>query len=342
MLEAVLALLLGVHLLLVNVAMIGPLICVWLDWRRSRFGDDVAGRAGHTLARWANWSLTGGVLLGGLLLAARWWQSDDRYFAAVGAVPRSRLWFAGLELLFYFACMGAYVGLWNRWRRWRIGHRLLAVAASTNLLMHFPALFAIIAILSSRPEAAVEPLGAAGYRRMLIDPEVLSHVIHVWVAALAVSGATLMGLGLRMARREQDPAAVGRLVQRGAVVALGATLAQIPLGFWLTTELPASQRQPLLGGDLLATGLFVASLLTALSLMHRLAGIALGDNGPKQIRRAIGVTCVLVLLMVGTRCRTTQRAGALQPAASRAEASVDVPAGRSTELRLRSTAIAVQ
>ena len=342
MLEVILAVLLGVHLLLLDVAMAGPLVCVWLDWRRSRHADGVAGRAGLTLARWANWGLTGGMIVGVVLLGARWWLADDRYFAAVSAIPPSRLWFAAGELLFYFACMGVYLGLWNRWRRWRFVHALLAIAAATNLSIHFPALFTIIAIVSTRPELAAEPLGAEGYRQMLVDSEVLSHVVHLWLAALAVTGAAVMGLGLRLTRYEQDHLACGRLIQRGALLALVATLLQMPVGFWIAMELPEAQRRLLFGGDLLATGLFGASLLIALILMNRLAGIAVGEHEPKQIRRSIGLVCVLVILMVGTRCRTNESARASRTIGPRAAASSDARRGPPAAPHLRLSTVAFQ
>jgi hypothetical protein len=300
-LEVALALLLGVHLLLVDVAMAGPLACVWLEWRATRRSDDVAGRTGLALARLANWALSLGIVAGGVLLAARWLAGDVRYFDAVAAIPPSRLWFAGAELLFYFACMGAYVGLWNRWRGWRLAHRFLAIAAATNLLIHFPALFSIISVVSNRPELLGQPLDSAGFRALLVDGEVLSRVVHVWMASLAVTGAAVMWLTARQARGDADRAAADRLVRHGALLALVPTLAQIPVGFWLTVELPESLRRPLMGGDWLATALFATSLLLALLLMHRLASIALGDQKARHVRSSIALMCGLVLLMVGTR-----------------------------------------
>ena len=70
------AVFMAVHLLLVDVAMIAPLVCVWFEWRENRQADAAAGRAGRTLARWAIYTLLGGILVGGLLLAGRWWVHD--------------------------------------------------------------------------------------------------------------------------------------------------------------------------------------------------------------------------------------------------------------------------
>ncbi len=203
-LEVVLVVLLGVHLLLVDVAMIGPLASVWLDWRSGRTDDATMEQAGLTVARLSSWGLTLGIALGVVLLGARWHMNNGAYLEAVSALPRSRLWFAGFELLFYFACMGAYTGLWRRWRRWRFAHRLLAVAAASNLLMHFPALFVIISVVGQRPELLSHAVDSAEFRRLLIDGEVLSRVVHVWLAATVVTSAVLMALGRRLAAEESQ------------------------------------------------------------------------------------------------------------------------------------------
>ncbi len=288
--------------------MAGPLYCVWLDWRHRRRGDAAADVAGLALARLTNWALTGGIVLGFVLLAARWHSGEGRYATALAAIPRSRLWFGGAELLFFFACMGLYVAFWNRWRRWRPLHALLAVAAATNLLLHFPALFAIISILETRPEMIGQTLDRAGYQRMLLDGEVMARVFHVWFSSAAVSGVVLMQLGLRLRREEALQSGAAWLIRWGAVAALAATALQIPSGFWLTLKLPESARTPLLGGDLLATALFGLSVVVALALMHLLAGVALGNDSPREIRRALVALAALVILMVGTRCRIDARA----------------------------------
>jgi hypothetical protein len=310
--------------------MAGPLACVWLEWRKTRHGDAPAGRAGLALSRWTNWALAGGIALGAVLLAAHWFMRRDSYFAAVRSVPPSRLWFAGAELLFYFACMGAYVSLWNRWHNWRLAHRALAIAAATNLMIHFPALFAIISVASARPELLDQPLGPTGYRQMLVDGEVMSRVVHVWMAALAVTGAVVMGLALGQADEKHDRAAAQQLVRRGATLALVPTLLQVPSGFWLAMEMPEPARDPLLGGTPLATGLFVAALVVALVLVHRLAAIALGDDGPKQVRRSIATMLLLIMLMVATRYRSFGRAASLPaaPMPAAAEAACDLRAAQ--------------
>ncbi len=301
MLQVLLTVLVALHLLLVDVAMVGPLVCVWLEWRDTRYAERAAGRLGKTWAGLVHWTLAGGIVLGCLLLAIRWWMDDRAYFSAVAVIPVGRLWFGLGELLFSFGCMGAYVALWNRWRNHRLMHRALAIAAAANLLMHFPALFTIISVLTTRVDQWGQVLDRAGYQRLLLDTEVVPRVIHVWLAAFAANGVLLMVFGLRLGDDEAQPALRRRLIQRGAWLGLAPTLLQIPAGLWLVLQMPDAARQPLLGGDWLSSGLFLGSLFLALQLIHTLSAIALGDPEPKLIRRSVAILLALVLLMVGTR-----------------------------------------
>jgi hypothetical protein len=307
-LDFLLVALLALHLLLVDVAMAGPLACIWLERQSARAADLAADNLARGLARLAIGALVGGSFLGAILLATRWAIGDHAYFRAVAMIPTSRLWFGLAELLFYLACMLAYVGLWNRLRAWRLLHRMLALAASSNLLLHFPALFVIISVLSRRGTLASETLDRAGYWQLLLDGEVASRVVHVWLSSLAVTGVVLMALALRSKLASDAVAARQGLIQRGAWLALIATLLQLPVGMWVTLEMPESARDSLFGGDLLASSLFGLSLLLVLLLAHTLAATALGDTQPGYVRRSIAVAAMIVLLMVGTRWRTHELA----------------------------------
>lgn len=315
MLDFLLVALLTLHLLLVDVAMAGPLACIWLEWRGARAANLAADNLARNLARLATGALVGGVVLGGILLAIRWATGDRGYFRAVAMIPASRLWFGLAELLFYLACMLAYVGLWDRLRAWRFAHRLLALAASSNLLLHFPALFVIVSVLSRRSAMTNEPLDRAGYWQLLLDGEVASRVVHVWLSSLAVTGVVLMALALRSKLPSDAFGARQGLIQRGAWLALIATLLQLPVGMWVTLEMSEAARESLFGGDLLASSLFGLSLLLVLLLAHTLAAMAQGDSRPGHVRRSVAMAAMIVLLMVGTRWRANELARAVEPAA---------------------------
>jgi hypothetical protein len=293
-------LLLSAHLGMVDLAMAGPLVCIWLEWRQASRGDELAGRMGPILARSSAWALAGGIALGILLLGLRYMAGDPAYFAALGAIPVSRLWFGLAELVFSLGLLGLYAGLWDRFSRRRWWHRILAFGAASNLMIHFPALFIIVSIVSTRLPLAGQTLDAAAYRRMLVDGEVLSRVVHVWLAAFAVAGASLMGLVLRHSRDSQSAAP---LIQRAAVVCLIPSVLQIPTGLWIALEMPEAARAGLLGGDAAATGLFLVAIAVALYWIHAVAAIAFGDCDTRHVRRSILALVLLLVLMVAARSR---------------------------------------
>jgi hypothetical protein len=303
-----LAPLLALHLILTDIAMAGPIFCVWLRRRETRRGEVLAGLVGWRVALWSNAALAAAIVPGVALLAWRWWTEDRVYFAAVDAIPRQRLWFALGELLFYFACMGAYAGLWQRWRDRPVAHGALAVAAASNLLLHFPPLFAIISVLTTRAGALGRQLDASEYRWLLLDGEVLSRVIHVWLGAFAVSGIVVLLLAWRICCQGQVDPAAGGVIRMSGLVALVVTMLQIPSGMWVAMEMPEDTRGRLLGDDFVATALLVLSVLLALRLMHTLAEIALGDCRPRQIGGAVALVLIVVLLMVGMRYRAERKA----------------------------------
>lgn len=300
MIEVVLVVLLAMHLLAVNLAMAGPLVCVGIELRATSRTEPLSDGIARGMARLSLIALVSGMVLGVFLLAIRWQLDDRAYFSAVALIPRSRLWFTLAELAFYIVCMTGYLVWWNKWSSHRFWHRLLAVAASLNLLVHFPALFTIISVASTRPLLWGQELDRAGYWRLLLDGEVASRVVHVWLAALVIAGIALMMLAVRRAGGDET-ATAATIVQRGAWLALCASLLQVPVGVWTTIELPDAVQRQLLGGDWLATGLFLGSLLLVLQLMHTLATLALGDVQRKLVVRSAATACALVLAMTGTR-----------------------------------------
>lgn len=297
-----LILVVGVHLLAVNLAAAGPIVAPLVEWRGTRRGRAAYGAAVLGLAKWSVGAAVIGFGLGLLALAALTiWQpgSDSQYFAAIRQVTPSRWWFTAGEIFFYFACMAVYVLLWRRMMRFRAAHRALAVAAGTNLLYHFPALFTMLAILVERPELHGQTLDRALYLKLLLDPETLSHVLHVWLASFAVAGLALAWIAERLGRRdgEADAAAAATL---GGRISLAATMLQVPVGVWVILTLPEGQQQRTMGDDWVCTGMFGASVALALALMHQLAMLSLGDVTKVRIRCAALLMAAVVLLMTAT------------------------------------------
>ena len=281
------------HLICVNLAMAGPILCAWLDWRAGRRADPMAGRVARQLAFASLIALILGLAFGGMLLLF-----DRGYTQAAAALPAWWLWQALGEILFSLVCLAVYWRLTKdgRLRSWLL--RLLPILAATDLMMHFPPLFAMFSLIASRAEFAHLTLDRHTYHQLLANPEVLSRVAHVWLASLAVAGMAVI-VCARRSGTQHDPAAE-QLVARGGWAALVPTLFQVPAGLWLFMQLPAQARDGLLGDDPLGMILLLAGVLTAIYLMHQLATISLGDTRPAQVRRTALIMAVNIFLMVAT------------------------------------------
>ncbi len=316
MLELLLIVAFTVHLVAVNVAAVAPLYCVAVEWRATRRGDAAAQQVARRLAVWAIVGFALGMVIGGGLLAILW-HNDRAYWSAVGRVPAHRWWFFGGEVLFYFVCMVPYVLLWKRHvtaslrdagpslgetrPRGQWWHRLLAVLAATNLLYHFPPLFTMLSLMSTRPELAGEALDRSLYVELFTDPETLARVAHHWLSAVATTGVALMLLATRAS------AASGQTAVFAARVALGATVVQTPVGLWLLLVSPAGAQSQLLGGEALGTGLFVGAILAAVLLLQQLLTAALGDESRGTAVKSAVLLLVVLLLMSGVLHRTRER-----------------------------------
>jgi hypothetical protein len=321
-------LLLALHFIAVDVAMAGPLACVWLAWRASRRGDRLASVL-HVQMAWASLlALAVGVALGCLELAI-FWQADDRHFwRAVASVAPGRLWFALAELIFFALCMAAYLWIAGRPTRRPLLAALLALLASFDLMAHFPPLFTMLNLLADRPSLIGQRLESPLYRSLLADPEVLSMTAHVYLAAIAVTAVWVMdraarlgaapavvvaaehGLVTPLTQEAMAPAAVKLDAAR---VALLATLLQLPVGIGVMLSVPNRLRDALLGEDLLAAIPFACGILATLWLLHTLAAVALGDRDPRHVRRSVLLMLSTVLFMTATLQRIRELG---RPAAS--------------------------
>ena len=290
------------HLLAVNLASAGPLVCVWLHGRGRR-GDEAASRVGRQLA-WASfWALAVGIGLGAILLAMAW-AANQGYWDAVRRFPPRQYVYAGAELVFAVVCLAVYVGTWERWRRRPWLHALVAVAAATDLWYHFPPLLTVLSELAVRPELVGEPtLTHAAYRSLIVRPDVLAHVVHFVFASVAVSGVALMWLAEREEERGRE-AEGGRLVRSGARIALVVSGLQLVVGVAVLLTQPAMAQSGLVGGDWLAVVLLFVSLAAVFALLHALAAVAIGDASVAAVQRAAATLVIVVLLMTAMLART--------------------------------------
>ena len=118
-----------------------------------------------------------------------WWRGDGALFAALQRIPPGRIYWGVMELAFYFACMVPYAAMW-RMPRLRWLNRVLAVAAATNLMYHFPSLMLIYARIVSGRLQLDEAVDPAMYRQLAFGGDVLAGTVHFWSASFVATGIT--------------------------------------------------------------------------------------------------------------------------------------------------------
>jgi len=289
---------LAFHLMCMNIASAGPLVCVWLDWRSG--GNEVAHRAAKFLAWKSLVLLIVGVLFG-LIVAVFLW--NDAYHDLMHAFMYKIKWGAW-ELLFSIVLMSLYAALVSRGAAPRLASKLgrasIAVLSGTNLLYHFPVLFIVISEVAGGYLDAPEKVDAAVFRSLMTESSVLARSVHFWVASFAVTGVSLIGYGKWLLRDEEQKETGSRLAIWGARIALVPTLLQILVGVWVLSVLPPLMQHRLMGSDLWAASAFGLSIIGALWLIHQLSAVAFGDTRPRTLKLAIHLMYAVVILMTYT------------------------------------------
>lgn len=288
--------LLTLHLLAMNVASGGPLLCGWLNIRSARRNCQPSQDLALSLAWWSMLLLLVGVMLGVVVGFLTVYQGDDRLLSVLPYFRRKIIW--GVLELFcsLFWLFGYWIWLKKRPPRSRIGHFLhvgLALLAATNLLYHFPGLLTVMSRAAHGEIELSQPMTPGEFRQLVFSPNVVAHSLHFSLASLAVTGVFATWIAVR---RQQ----VADFQILGARLALAATLLQIPTGIWLLTVTPRLAQARLLGADPWTTGWFIGSMLGAFYLLQNLAALAFGDTSPAVVSRCRWIMIVTVLLMTGT------------------------------------------
>ncbi|MCE9546664.1 MAG: hypothetical protein K8T25_14380 [Planctomycetia bacterium] len=322
-------LLLSAHLLCVDVAMVGPLVALLLASRQRRLAgeapgemhasDTTIGDAGRWLMHRSWQALAVGIVLGLAMGCLLWFAGGRPFFTALERLPNNRLYFGVGELAFYLVlvmCSG-FGWDWLQRRPWL--QVFMVVLATTNLIYHFPTMFVSVGQLA-RGSATAPALTGSEYRRLIWTPDILSQVAHHVVSAAAVVGAVLMGYAVWLrdgmakagkgSANEQAEGAARWIGLRGARLALGATLTQIPVGLWVLASLPTTARDGVLGSDLLTTGMFLSAMAASLAMLHFLSAAAMGDARRGECITAIALLLLVVVLMTGALRRIEARSWA--------------------------------
>ncbi len=292
MLHMLIAPVMAVHLLALNLASAGPIVCLWL--RRRRHPDhELRDRVGQRLAWWSVWALVLGMLLGGVLMLP----DNPQQRAALARFPAKAYWNAAAELVFSLVCMVGYAAVWHRARQRPLLHGLMAILTATNLLYHFPPLMVVLGKLTKNAhwvgEAVIE---RKLFIQLMLRREVLALSMHFIVASFAVALAAVLWLSVREGKKVGNR----RLAAWAALLTTLCTMMQLPIGVWVLMILSASSRRDLMGGDVLGTVCFMGGIVATLLLLQQLIAISLGNFGRPIVRRVVGLLGLVVLLMVAT------------------------------------------
>jgi len=265
---------LATHLMLMNFALAAPFFAIWIDSKATAQNSDALHRFGRYIGWMSLGALIAGIVVGVLQGTLIWLSGESSYFAAIQSLWDSKIVFGIIELVFSILCMAGYLIWWKVAKRvamWqRIASRLLAILAATNLLYHFPTLFTIIGLIARGEVDVAEEVSSADFRVLLLQGEVIWLTLHVWLASVAVAGQFVGWLAI--SKLPEDDRNQVASVSHG--VALIVTMLQVPTGFMLATFLNRAAQSRLMGGDSLATALFLLGIGLAFWLMHAQATVA--------------------------------------------------------------------
>jgi hypothetical protein len=207
------------------------------------------------------------------------------HFLYVSSVLMAVFWLAVVPLLIL-----AYYALYL------YDFRFNRAGVTGTLLLGFAllAFFAIGFIFTNNMTLMLDPLKWAAYFNNdggtilnLGDPSLIPRYLHFMLAALAVGGLSVAMFGRIKRRSDADLSAVA--IRLGMPLFSWLSLLQVPLGVWFLLSLPREVMLLFMGGDLLATGIFIVALLLVLLVLVS------GFKG--QVYPTVGLAVGLVVLM---------------------------------------------
>jgi hypothetical protein len=302
-LETCMTLLMAAHLLCVNLAAGGPIIAAWLDWRGCR-GDEAAAKAAVYLARWSLAAFPTGAAIG-LIFGWLKWDADYR---ALWLGPLSyKLHWAVIEAVFSLVLLIAW-WLWlpgkgSRLRVPAAARGLLALLAATNLLYHFPVLFAVATRLHDSGQTHGTRISGAEFRKLMVAGDIPALWVHVAAASIAVAGVVLLGYALQLRRAGHEQRAA-RMAMWGGRWALIPSLVQVPVGLWTLATLSPSAQSQIMGVSMVGMLLLVTAILAAFWLVSDLMKVALGDVARPMLIRVMTAMLLTVILMTALEQQT--------------------------------------
>jgi hypothetical protein len=282
----------SVHLASACFAAAAPMAAAWLHCRAAR-GDSQARHTGLWLVGWSLVSLAL-ALVTGLLLGLLNYLGEENYSQLVIAL-RAKLEWGLAELAFSAILVCLFWKWWQRTPDLPRGKSMLrcslAVLAGTNLLYHFPLLFAVLDQIRSNPELVENAITASIFRQLIVVPAVYTKALHVILAGVVLCCLAVMCAG------EEEQQESSRLTTVAARVMLATLLLQLLIGIWMLMVMPADQRELLIGMGGVAPWLLALAVLLFVVVNQVLIPVAGGEKSGNRPRWLVGITLLLFLVM---------------------------------------------
>jgi hypothetical protein len=162
------------------------------------------------------------------------------------------------------------------------------------------ALFSNNMTLMQTPEKWVAMYSANPYGTNLnfAEPQIAPRYLHFFIASIAVTGMTLGIFGLYLTKRNHDFSVW--LLKLGSRIFLVSTLVQIPVGLWFLKALPPQFAAAFMGGDQLATGVFIASMVLMLAAILATT-ISSASGNSRAFLGGLIANALLILAMIVNR-----------------------------------------
>jgi cytochrome bd-type quinol oxidase subunit 2 len=290
--QLITALLRSIHISTACLAAAGPLLAAWLHSVAAR-GNDHARQVGLRIVTWSLISLA--VALGaGLLLGFQNHLAEENYGQLLAALRAKMEW--GIAELFFSVIL--IVIFWRWWQRTpQLGRGrsllrcTLAVLAATNLLYHFPLLFAVMDQLRTDPSLMGGGITSSEFRQLIIVPIVYTKAIHVILAGVALACLAIMIVD------SPDGQESTTITTSAARILLVTLLLQLVVGIWMLMVMPPAQRDSLIGMAGPAPWLLALAVILWVALNQAVIPIAGGEKSGSRPRWLLGIMFVLLLVM---------------------------------------------
>jgi len=294
LLKALLLLTFFLHIIPMNLALGGGFVAAVTDWFGRRRKSEHHLSLARSLARMLPIVIAFTITLG--VAPLLFIQVLYGQFFYTSSVLVGWPWLSVIALLIL-----SYYGFYLYAFRWEQlqGKRLTIVLVSAVLFAAIGFLYTNNLVLMLTPEkwAAMYFQNPHGAHLNLSDPTVVPRFLHFFTASFAVAGLLVALLGFL--KRQQGSAYSRWAIRYGVLWFVIATFLQLFVGLWFLLSLPEAVRMIFMGGDDLATVVFVVALVCAFASIA-LMMVALTTSNPswKLIAGFALITLTIICMVV--------------------------------------------